>query len=262
MSLPTNIQITNDSVFTYTSSGQGNKKTRVTASTLLDNVAVYGVKTNGSNQQFITLQGNKKQDKFSDNIGSVQIAALLQPVKTSNPSDPNLYSFGVGDSADPNDNNVAANVRIWFQNYLPSQYPLISAYSGRTTQLNGSQIPSNFYLDLMSAPAAPQQYCVFEVADFMIGNAMFGEVETFVELQLVDSNGNLIGVIYDSSKSSNDQGAAYTSIVNNMFYLYLPAYPNGIFLLPLIKFSGATGGQVSFTIGDPRTDAAVSVDEV
>lgn len=260
MSLPTNIQITNDSVFTYTSSGQGNKKTRLTASTLLNNVAVYGVKTNGSNQQFITLQGNKKQDKFNDNTGNVQIAALLQPIKTTNPSDPNLYSFGVGDSADPNDNDVAANVRIWFQNYLPSEYPLINAYSGSTTQLNGSQIPSNFYLAL-SAPAS-QQYCVFEVADFLIGNAWFGEIETFVELQLVDSNGNLIGVIYDSSKSSNDQGAAYTSIVNNMFYLNMLNYPNGIFLLPLIKFSGATGGQVSFTIGDPKTDAAVSVDEV
>ncbi len=261
MSLPTNIQITNDSVFTYTSSGQGNKKTRVTASTLLDNVAVYGVKTNGSNQQFLTLQGNKKQDKFSDNIGSVQIAALLQPVKTSNPLDPNLYSFGVGDSADPNDNNVAANVRIWFQNDFPSQYSLINGYVGSTTQLNGSQIPSNFYLDLI-APAA-QQYCVFEVAEFMIGNAWFGEIETFVELQLVDSSGNLMGVIYDSSKSSNDQGAAYSSIWNATFYINMNNYPNGIFLLPLIKFSsGGTATQVNFTIGDPKTDAAVSVDEV
>ncbi|HMO40936.1 MAG TPA: hypothetical protein PKC76_17015 [Saprospiraceae bacterium] len=258
MSLPTNTQITNDSVFTYASSGQGRKKTRVTASTLLDNVAVYSVKTNGTDQQFITLQGNKKQDKFTDNIGTVQIGALLKPVWDT--GDPNRLIVGAGASADTNNNDTAAQILVNWQNTPPVGCSMMTGFSGSTTVFNTSQIPSDYYI--FFPRNGVNRYSTFEVQSFMIGNAKFGEVETFVELHLIDNNGNLIGVVYDTSKSGNDQGGAWTSIANNTFYMDLNNYPGGFYLLPLIKFSGAIGGQVSFTIGDPKTDAAVSVDEI
>ena len=70
MGFPKVITISSDAIFDYYTSNQSKKKIQLTASTLLDNVAVYAVKTNNTKVQFINLAGKNKKRTFKDNLGT------------------------------------------------------------------------------------------------------------------------------------------------------------------------------------------------
>ena len=262
MGFPKVITISSDAIFDYYTSNQSKKKIQLTASTLLDNVAVYAVKTNNTKVQFINLAGKNKKRTFKDNLGTTQITTLLAPKIYKNPIGANrsIITIGEGDSNDPHDRYEAAQVNLTWSADPPAR-STVSSFPGSTTSFNSSQIPGKYYLYLNKPKNT--RYCAIDIQAFANGNTAFGALEMDVEIHVINANdGALISVIYDTQKSGNDQGAVYTDISNNSFYLDMNDYPKGFYLLPMIKSTSESNSQVSFTIGDPKTDATVSIMEI
>ena len=263
MSLPNIMSVLNNALYRRSfTNGASGKKLQFTANTLENNTLVYVSRRDfgkGTTEasDFLILRDGKKQDQFASNTGTIEMVTILKPDYENGE-----IVVGAGDSLDPNDNFVAARLSVAFGDAPPTGVATFNtSFNGQpVTLMNPSQIPADYYINLKDL-AAGKRYCRLTVDTFKLPDeTIWGALENSVILHLM--SGNSVGLIYNKNPSKKDQGAPWDDIFNRDFYIDFNNYPMGIYLFAFIQYQQNPDGSIKFEIGDPKTDAAVSVDEV
>lgn len=248
------MSVMSDTKFVYPASRKG-KKFKVDAKKILDNVLVLSF---GSQAGFV-LDKKKKSDKFPSDAVDIAISAFLVPDYNASTGQ---CAIGIDDSDDPSDYDEAASLTITFSN-TPPNGPYGLPYEGELDTLWIAYLENNpeAYLDLKSL-AGNNRYCQIQVntVPYAPETAM---IEKNVIIHISDTSGEpyLIYANDDSSQQNTNLGSTLDSVVNSNIYFDLNDF-NELYLFTLIVFEQAKKNEVTFSIGDPRTDAVVSVDEV
>lgn len=261
MAFPGSVQVASNTVYTYVGSNTG-KKIKVSVTGLQDSVVIYVVKTiPGSNQTVRrVLQGNQTSVTFDDDNGTVQIMAALSIFDIQLPDGTRGYAFGKEVSFDDSEpNNAGAEVFYSFQaNQVAGRS--ISGITTPTTTVDLQDLPWTSCIKEVAGPAG--QYMT--IGAVRKGANSNGLVEGQVALHFYDPDASgtaMLGVMRDTSKLANDQGAPFGNIENGWFDINNNDFPDGVFIVGLVQFA-QRNGKVIFEIGDPKDNGDVQVEEV
>lgn len=254
---------TSETVLSFAGGNVPNKKIKISANPLVGSTAIYAEKisNNNNDKQALLLVDNNKSDKFTDDNGNVQLVAMLK-LTTSVIDSVHYIGFGQNVS---NDNYEAEGAAGWLT-FAAGQNP----DSGElTAPTNASLIAFDVNVGVANDDLSD---FVVKLRDFFpnggwvsvevyqMSNGNYAMEGGLIVHLVTEANGYLtpLGIIYDTSKPGNDEGEnSIINIQNGAFNLNLDDYPGGVYVYGLIKNNNGT-----FEIGDPKTDATVSIVEI
>lgn len=261
MGFPGAAAVDSKAVYTFQGKNAG-KRIKVTVSNLQESVVIYVTKSiPGSRKPIMKVLEEAGSVEFDDDNGTVQILAALKQFPLLTPGGTRAIAFGQNVSFDNSEPNNAGAEIFWKYNDKAEANRSISAIRTPTTIVDFEELP---WADIVGEIGGTSHNYVTYGA--LIANNGNGLVEGQVSIHFWDpgadiNNGGLMGVIRDTSKEANDQGAPFGNIENNTFDVSTSAYPDGLYFVGLIQYK-VVDGKLRFEIGDPKDDADIQIDEV
>jgi hypothetical protein len=236
------------------------KRVTFTANNILPNVQVYVMcYATGASSPWAWGFLRSDQTSFSyvfQNSGFIRLFAMLKPQVYASQFNNNIYSniidIGVGDGTGTDfDGVMGARVTLSF---IPNTVSSIVPYRGTPTTLQGTVTDylhsEGYLLDIHDTVFNnPNNYQTIQLqVDGDDHNVKM--LEQMVWIHLFDGNGNLLGVV----------DTLDNTIVNNTCTISLL---NGFQMVAFIQGqqNPGTNNQFTFAIGDPKTNATVSISE-
>ncbi len=234
------------------------KTLHFTANSILANVQIYAMCYYNENPNYPFQWGFLRADETSFDIpfqknGYVKLYAMLLPsvyaTQTNNGTPFNIIDIGRGDGTG-NDFDGVMGARITISFIAPTSTNVVP-YRGtpQSIFMVADYLHQEGYLIDIHDPIFGNNATQYQAIQVQVDGDDHNKamIEQMVWIHLFDINGNLLGVI----DTLND------TVINNTCNIDLA---HGFQMMALIQGSGS-GNTFNFAIGDPKTDANVTVTE-
>lgn len=239
-----------------------NKKVKIKVNKITEGSTVVMCYNSQDGAVLAQKNGNKK---FNPSGGGIGICALLKPESTLVSKGLYAVKIGANTSNNPKENNYAASLTINFTDTVPIGAEPPQSFPSSTgwgMLWVGYIWNTGFFLDLKQMSGGAQ-YCHIQVdLDPTNPNVALIEGNLFVHLATSSNKNSAPQVIYNKElvgQPSQKNGSDPENVQNRNVFIDLSTEDH-VFLIPLVGYSGTN--PYTFSIGDPKDDADIQIDEV